>query len=119
MIGSQKPQPKRDPYDIVKVVANARLLVLTESKLSILRNHSEMAALSRTGLYIRSPHHASINENEPNHGINSYCVLLTLLVSAAVQQQSLASPLQPQPKPGTLLIITFADGTSKTLRVDR
>jgi hypothetical protein len=79
-----------------------------------------MAALSRTGLYIRSPHHASINENEPNHGINSYCVLLTLLVSAAaVQQQSLASPLQPQPKPGTLLIITFADGTSKTLRVDR
>jgi hypothetical protein len=48
-----------------------------------------------------------------------FYVLVTILLTAAViQQQSLASPLQPKPKPGTLLIITFENGTSKTFKVD-
>jgi hypothetical protein len=47
-----------------------------------------------------------------------YALVTILLTAAIIQQHSLASPQQPEPKPGTLLIITFENGTSKALRVD-
>ncbi len=53
-----------------------------------------------------------------NRLILVYVLLTLLLVAVVVEQHGLASPQQPTPKPGTLLIITFENGTSKTFRVD-
>jgi hypothetical protein len=47
-----------------------------------------------------------------------YAILTILFTVIVFQQQALSSPQEPKPKPGTLLIITFENGTSKTLRVD-